>query len=273
MGGTAKPREIALSIAISEKLPDEVLEERYAKSGSLKFMNQLAWCRQYMIWEGLLDSSKHGVWTLSKKGWDVELSRNEVDELVIKWSRYFQEIKTSKGSANPDEAEVVESLNELEEEKNRISTLSLIDILKGLTPTGFEHICGRLLREYDFENIEITQRSHDGGIDGFATLKINPLINMSVYFQCKRYEGTVPLSKVQEFVGVLETNRRSVEKGLILTTGSFSRAALEIETVNNKLELIDGDTLVDMFIKKGIGLNQRTVYEPDLAFFELYQKM
>jgi restriction system protein len=78
---------------------------------------------------------------------------------------------------------------------------------------------------------------------------------------------------VQEFVGVLETNRRSVEKGLILTTGSFSRAALEIETVNNKLELIDGDTLVDMFIKKGIGLNQRTVYEPDLAFFELYQKM
>lgn len=69
-------------------------------------------------------------------------------------------------------------------------------MLQNLSPTGFEHLCGRLLREYDFENIEITQRSHDGGIDGYATLKLNPFVNLSVFFQCKRYQGTVPTEKV-----------------------------------------------------------------------------
>lgn len=144
-------------------------------------------------------------------------------------------------------------------------------MLQSLSPTGFEHICGRLLREYDFENIEITQRSHDGGIDGYAILKQNPFVSLSVFFQCKKYQGTVPTEKVQAFIGVMETNKRSVEKGLIITTGSFSKNALEIEKSTIKLELIDGEKLVEMFEKVELGVVAKTVYEPDLPFFEQYR--
>ncbi len=147
----------------------------------------------------------------------------------------------------------------------------MIEVLQNLSPTGFEQLCGRLLREYDFENIEITQRSHDGGIDGYATLKLNPFVNLSVFFQCKRYSGTVPTEKVQAFIGVMETNKRSVEKGLLITTGNFAKAALDIERSNIKLELVDGDKLVEMFEKVELGVTPKTIYEPNMAFFEPYR--
>ena len=76
LGGSAKPREIVEWIGEKYKVPDEILNERYAKSGVLKFQNQLAWARQYLVWEELLASSKHGVWTLSKKGWETKMGKS-----------------------------------------------------------------------------------------------------------------------------------------------------------------------------------------------------
>lgn len=277
LGGSAKPKEIARWIAMNKNISDEVLNARYPTSGSLKFSNQLAWCRQYMIWEGILSSPKRGIWSLTPQGWNAKLSVLEANDIVLKWSKYFQELKVKEplveGNADKKNApkEMEAEINE--EIKQEHITPTLLEILKGLSPTGFEHLCGRLLREYDFEDIEITQRSHDGGIDGFANLKINPLVNMSVFFQCKRYDGTVPTEKVQAFVGVLETDKRRVEKGLMITTGSFAKGALEIEKSNIKLELIDGETLVEMFEKKELGLIPITIYEPDISFFEQYRDM
>jgi len=241
----------------------------------LKFQNQLAWARQYLVWEELLASSKHGVWTLSKKGWGTKLNESQAHEIFLKWVKVFQELRENKhpNTVESDAHKIIEIQEESEPENSK-STLnpSLIEVLQNLSPTGFEFLCGRLLREYDFENIEITQRSHDGGIDGYATLKLNPFVNLSVFFQCKRYQGTVPTEKVQAFIGVMETNKRSVEKGLLITTGSFAKAALDIEKSNIKLELIDGDKLVEMFEKVELGVTPKTIYEPNMSFFEEYRE-
>jgi restriction system protein len=80
----------------------------------------------------------------------------------------------------------------------------------------------------------------------------------------------VPTEKVQAFIGVMETNKRSVEKGLMITTGSFAKNAIEIEKSNIKLELIDGDKLVEMFENVELGVIPKTIYEPDITFFEQY---
>jgi len=274
LGGSAKPKEITQLIGEKHNLSEEVLTERYEKSGVLKFQNQLAWARQYLVWEELLASSKHGVWTLSSKGWDTSLTEKQGHDVFLKWVKIFQDLRDGKSSESIDkEAEKVIEIQEESEPESQNNQLkpTLIEVLQNLSPTGFEHLCGRLLREYDFENIEITQRSHDGGIDGYATLKLNPFVNLSVFFQCKRYQGTVPTEKVQAFIGVMETNKRSVEKGLLITTGSFAKAAIEIEKSNIKLELIDGDKLVEMFEKVQLGVTSKTIYEPDLTFFEQYR--
>jgi restriction system protein len=275
LGGSAKPREITQWIGEKFNVPDEILNERYAKSGVLKFQNQLAWARQYLVWEELLESSRHGVWALSSEGWETTLDETKSHDIFMKWVKVFQDLKENKPLDTTDNgAEKIIRLQEEIEPENTKNNLnpSLIEVLQNLSPTGFEKLCGRLLREYDFENIEITQRSHDGGIDGYATLKLNPFVNMSVFFQCKRYQGTVPTEKVQAFIGVMETNKRSVEKGLLITTGSFAKAALEIEKTNIKLELIDGDKLVEMFEKVELGVVPKTIYEPNMTFFEQYRE-
>jgi restriction system protein len=272
LGGSATPKEITKWIGEELKVSDEVLNERYEKSGVLKFPNQLAWARQYLVWEGLLASSKRGVWALSPKGWESKLDEQKSHEIFLKWVKIQADLR--EGKENESEVEQIITTQEENEpdSSNSKLQLSLIEVLQNLSPIVFEHLCGRLLREYDFENIEISQQSHDGGIDGYATLKLNSFVNLSVYFQCKRYSGTVPTEKVQAFIGVMETNKRSVEKGLFITTGSFAKAAIDIEKNNIKLELIDGEKLVEMFEKVELGVKPKTIYEPDMSFFEQYRE-
>lgn len=274
LGGSGKPKEIVEWVGKSYKISDEILNARYSKSGQLKFPNQIAWARQYLVWEGLLDSSKHGVWTLTKKGWETKLDEKQSHDIFLKWVKTFQELRDNKDSVSVTKAanEIIDKQEEVEADEVPITIKpTLLEVLQTLSPTGFEHLCGRLLREYDFEDIEITQRSHDGGIDGYATLKINPFVSLSVFFQCKRYQGTVPTEKVQAFIGVMETNKRSVEKGLMITTGSFPKNAIEIEKSNIKLELVDGEKLIEMFEKVELGVTPKIIYEPDITFFEQYR--
>ena len=193
----------------------------------------------------------------------------------MKWVKIFQEVRnnTNSTSVNLEAEKIIKIQDEIEPESINANLVpSLIEVLQNLSPTGFEKLCGRLLKEYNFENIVITQRSHDGGIDGYATLKLNPFVNLSVFFQCKRYQGTVPTEKVQAFMGVMESNKRSVEKGLLITTGAFAKAALDIEKNYIKLELIDGQKLVEMFEEVGLGVIQKTIFEPDMVFFEEYRE-
>ena len=58
----------------------------------------------------------------------------------------------------------------------------------------------------------------------------------------------------------------------MITTGNFAKAALEIERSNIKLELIDGDKLVEMFERVELGLTPKTIYEPNMSFFEPYME-
>lgn len=227
-GGSATPKEITQWIGENLKVSEEILNERYEKSGVLKFPNQLAWARQYFVWEKLLAASKRGVWTLSSKGWKTILDDKKSHEIFLKWVRIQADLREGKESPTDVEKMIAsQEENEPDSSNAKLQPL-LIEVLQNFSPTGFEQLCGRLLREYDFENIEISKQSHDGGIDGYATLKLNPFVNISVYFQCKRYSGTVPTEKVQAFIGVMENNKRSVEKGLFITTGSFAKAAIDM---------------------------------------------
>ncbi len=274
LGGSAKPREIAEWIGHFLNITDEILNARYEKSGQLKFPNQIAWARQYLVWEGLLDSSKHGVWTLTQKGWRTKLSDRDAHDIFFKWVKIFQELRENKETVDKETEKVVNAQETTDSEEGQaIIKPTLIEVLQSISAVGFEHICGRLLKEYNFEDIQITQRSHDGGIDGYATLKLNPFVSLSVFFQCKRYQGTVPTEKVQAFIGVMETNKRSVEKGLMITTGSFAKSAFEIEKANIKLELVDGSKLVEMFENVELGVVPKTIFEPDIKFFEQYRDM
>ena len=128
-----------------------------------------------------------------------------------------------------------------------------------LEPEAFERLAQRLLRAAGFINTSVTQRSGDGGIDGTGDYRIS-LLTFPVYFQCKRYQGAVGAEKVRDFRGAMAGRG---DKGMIITTGSFTSAAKQEATRDGAppIDLIDGDRLCELLKDHGLGVSvsSRTV--------------
>jgi restriction system protein len=266
LGGSAKPREASDKIAENLNLHDEKLNE-LLDSGQSRYYNQVAWARQYLAWEGLLDTSQHGIWALSAKGESTSLTEEQSREIFLKWVDIHRKAKQDK-----TEKEIIEELEENEpDEIQGTNKMDLLQVLQNLTPEGFEKICQRLLRESGFEKVVVTGQSHDGGIDGYGTLEMNPFVSFKVLFQCKRYKGTVSRAQVGDFRNAMIGR---AEKGIIMTTGTFSTDAIKEANREGapQVELVDGEKLVEMFKRVELGVKPRTFYEVDLPFFEPYME-
>lgn len=265
LGYSGKPKEVSDTIAKNLKVSDQILDQTL-KSGANRFHNQVAWARQYLTWEGLLESSTRGTWKLTDKGKDTHLSEKDSRDIFLKWVKINQEIRNGKNQKSIIEEQEEEQPDEVEIQAEK----NLLDVLQSLSPKGFENICRELLREHNFQKVIVTGQSHDGGVDGFGILEINPFVSFKVIFQCKRYKGTVSRAQVGDFRNAMLGR---AEKGMILTTGTFSKDA-QFEANRDgapPVELIDGQKLVQMFEMAELGVKPKTVFEIDLNYFEKFK--
>jgi restriction system protein len=149
--------------------------------------------------------------------------------------------------------------------------VELLAILKSLPSAGFERVCQRLLRESGFQQVTITGRTGDGGIDGDGVVQVNPFVSFRVLFQCKRYDSSaVSASQVRDFRGAMAGR---ADKGIVLTTGSFSADARK-EAIRDgvpPIELVDGEKIVQMFEMLELGLRPVRTFEVDNAFFDEFR--
>jgi restriction system protein len=263
LGGSGKPREVSSWIANKLNLSDDILNSTL-NSGESRFHNQVAWARQYLIWENYLDKNIRGAWVLTQKGEKKELTLEESRLIVKKWIDFFT--KARKNGSKPDSEEIPEEVG-IDIIKN--DSLNLLNLLQNISPKGFENICKLLLRESGFENVEVTGKSHDGGIDGYGTLEVNPFVSFKVLFQCKRYKGGVSRSQVGDFRNAMLGR---AEKGIIITTGHFTTEAIKESNRDGapKVELVDGEKLIKVFEKVELGLKAKVVYEVDFSFFDQF---
>ena len=265
LGGSAKSAEAKAAIADHLRLSDEVLEERL-ESGSSRFENQVSWARYYLVRSGYIDSSRRGVWALTEKGRGVgALSDQEIKKLV-------QDVIAEWGSRTKDTGEPTGDDTEDRSPDEGVGDYRtrLLNLLQGLPAAGFERLCQRLLREAGFEQVTVTGRSGDGGIDGIGILELNAFVSFKVLFQCKRYKGSVPPSAVRDFRGAMVGR---ADKGLILTTGTFTTES-KLEAVRDgvpPIELVDGNKLLQLFEQLELGLEPRTTYDLMESFFDEFK--
>ena len=84
LGGSGTPHEVSDTIADDLNLLDEKREELTA-SGIPRFHNQVCWARQYLVWEGYIESSKRGIWKLSLSGAKKQITAEEARKIFTKW--------------------------------------------------------------------------------------------------------------------------------------------------------------------------------------------
>ena len=168
-GGSGTAAEI-IDQTIEKMKISEKEQEATNKNGQSRVRNQVNWARLYLVRAGYLDSSKRGIWSLTEKGVSLNLAPFDVLGTFKHVQKLFRDEKKSKGGQEePFEDDAVG--HEIEPQDHRAKLLSLI---KSLPPGGFERLSQRLLRESGFQQVVVTGRSGDGGIDGMGVLQMNP---------------------------------------------------------------------------------------------------
>ncbi|PAW80849.1 MAG: restriction endonuclease [Pedosphaera sp. Tous-C6FEB] len=266
LGGSGSTDEIYQRVAEDLKLPESVLSVLHdpETSNQTEVQYRMAWARTYLKKFGFLETPQRGLWSLTKKAESI----SEVDTKEVQ--RYVRELdrKQRLAKAAPeDTAEQAES-ERPEEAKSWRSALHTI-LTKKLSPAAFERLIQRVLRESGFIQVEVVGRTGDGGIDGKGIARIHGFMSFHVVFQCKRWQGVVGAGEIRDFRGAMVGR---ADKGLFITTGTFSRDAIKEATRDGAppIDLVDGDTLADKLkeLKLGIATAMIESITVDAAWFE-----
>jgi len=243
--------EVTRLLALSE---DEV---NYIHRGNVTKLDYLLrWARNYLKRAGILENSARGVWSLTDKGRKLkEINPKDIIRQVA--SRDATRKKRTIREPAADDQDEVEELSWQDE---------LVELIKSMPADSFEKLSQRLLRELGFKNVEVTGRTGDGGIDGKGILNIGSIITFRVVFQCKRYKGSVSAGAVRDFRGAVQGK---ADKGLLITTGTFTREARAEAQRDGALaiDLLDGNDLAiklkELGLGVGVALVEKVTINPD----------
>jgi restriction system protein len=246
LGGSGTNEEIDNKVAEIVKIPSEQLEILHnpEKGGMTEIEYRLMWTRTYLKKYGLVENSSRGIWSLTKTGSSIE---KVVEKDVVRVVR--EQMKIEKKEAGESEEEPNKEAKWQEE---------LLDVILKMTPSAFERLIQRLLRESGFIQVEVTGQSGDGGVDGHGILRLGGLLSFHVIFQAKRWKGAVGASQVRDFRGAMVGR---ADKGLLITTGAFTKEAIKEATRDGApaIDLVDGDQLVEKLKQLSLGVNTKRI--------------
>jgi len=178
-------------------------------------------------------------------------------------------LKVGKGRFTlKDKKGPIDSPDLLIEKQNEIVRKELKEKLHEMDPYMFEYLVGDLLIEIGYENVQVTKRSGDGGVDVLANLTVSGVTNVKTVIQVKRFKSNIDVKVIRELRGSAEVDQR----GLIITTAKFGKGAVEESMAPNKMpvSLVDGDKLLDLMFKYSVGIKkeEKVIYTINNEYFE-----
>lgn len=237
------------------------------------YKNRAGWAHDRLKRASLSFSPRRGYWQLTADGFayaqdhPAVLSPEELARLAID----FTEVRLRPASvesslstpplASPDD-QLATALNGL-----RTSVASeLRDVLAKVSPSFFETIVLDLLHRMGYganrSDLQRVGGSGDGGIDGVISL--DKLGLEKVYVQAKRWQQSIGRPEVQAFYGALAGQRAN--KGVFLSTASFTSQAIEFARSVERVVLVDGMRLAELMIEFEVGISSRTVKIPKIDY-------
>src|ERR1035437_493897 len=266
LGGSGSIEEVYDKVVELERFSDDVISQLHdpEKSNQTEVAYRLAWARTYLKKYGLLENSSRGIWSLNQ---NAKESGKVDPHKVVQFVRALD--KKEKGSKNSEVVADVVPIAEVSEEQEEWKHKLHIVLTQNLAPAAFERLVQRVLRESGFTQVEVTGRSGDGGIDGRGIARINGLMSFHVLFQCKRYKGSVSAGEMRDFRGAMVGR---ADKGLFITTGTFTPAAIKEATRDGAppIDLLDGTELAEKLkeLNLGVRIDSIEVIRIEESWFE-----
>ena len=251
--GSATKEELADLIAIDMKLTTEQISILHNEGPRTEYDYRMAWARTYLKQSGVSTNPSRGLWVNTTEG--NMMQDIDVDEIKSKVSEYQKNKRESKKQTG--ETKLTEPDSETPELDDPDSWMDvLLKNLLEISPTAFEKLCERLLRQVGFEEVVVTKRSGDGGIDGTGKLRTMDLFTTPVAFQSKRYAPNNKIGSpvVREFRGALDGR---TQMGVIITTSSYSKDAVKEAERDGafQINLINGIELCELLKQYKLGVS------------------
>lgn len=262
-------REVAGQIADSLSLP-EPLRQESLPDGRNKLIHRLEWARTYLKKAGLLEYPNRGMFRITERGVAaLKDGAGKINNRFLQQFSEFREFKTKKadrhqiGVPDPQDLDPEEAIEQAFQSLRAAVEDDLLSRLKAAPPDFFERLVVDLLLKMGYggsrkEAGRAIGKSGDEGIDGVID---EDLLGLDVvYVQAKRWsEQSVSRQHIQQFVGALQGRR--ARKGVFITTSTFTQSARDyVKTIDNRVVLIDGDTLAGLLFDYGVGVSDVKSY-------------
>lgn len=253
LGGSGSIEEINEKVYKICNFSNEVLQIPHGTAGlSTEIDYRLAWSKTYLKKAGYITNSGRGVWSLNNINIDISRINHKAIAKAIQEGKIPLDVETFMDLDNNTDAIIDTTTEEVDWKETLLGTL------QNIKPDAFERLAQRILRESGFTHVEVTGKSGDGGIDGKGIVKISGLLSFHIIFQCKRYKGSISPSQIRDFRGAMQGR---ADKGLFITTGTFTREAIKEATRDGAppIDLIDGELLCEKLKELKLGVATQLV--------------
>ncbi|MFA5942971.1 MAG: restriction endonuclease [Candidatus Thermoplasmatota archaeon] len=252
------------------------------KTGQTILLNRVAWAILYLVKAGAVERPRYAHVRILERGRKLLSSPEPVRTKSL--DKFVEFTAWRSSEAGPTSADAVaqtlatSSSSPQEDIERGIASLEKVlqeDLLKHLLeadPAFFEQVVVDILEAMGYAgtrgSAQTLGRTGDGGVDG--VVHQDALQLDSVFVQAKRYTGSVGAPEVNNFIGALD--RKRAVKGVLMTTGTFSRQAVEAARESSrKVVLVDGTKLAELMVRHGVGVSTTATYKVqrvDTDYFE-----
>ena len=244
-------------------------EDRRAtlSSGANMLRDRVHWAYFYLKKADLIERSQRAVYNITSSGLEV-LNKN-INILTLKYVTELQKRNDETPTEIPPNTEAVSPHDKIDSAIEQLKSALVEELLAeviGMDEYDFEQLVVDLLLKMGYgkpqENKNaVTKKSGDGGIDGIV--RADKFGFDAVYTQAKKWKGDshVQSPEIQKFLGAMVA--QGATKGLFITTGQFSKGALDFSQKNpgHKIVLVDGRQLAELMIEYGLGVTTVKTYE------------
>ena len=266
--GKSRRSELASILADQFKLTQAERNQFKSSGGERLPVNRVGWASWYLKKAKLLNVVQ-GVSSITEDGKNI-LSQNleNIDKSVLMNISAFKEFMNDKRQVDSENGQTITDTDSEQSPEDMIISgyknikenvkQELLEKINNNSPDFFERLVLELVRKMGYGiNHEVLGHTRDGGIDG--VIREDKLGFNEIYFQAKRWNGTVPIHQIRDFAGALMSKKS--KRGIFITSSNFSDDAYKfVKDIETKIVLINGIELTEHMYNYNIGVSIKDTY-------------